>query len=344
VSQGEVGPLADGPLFAYGFSWRKRPFVRAFIGRDDVRFVRDGRHVHAGARLLLWGSAPVPKGVHAGARIVRLEDGFVRSVGLGADLTRPLSWVVDDLGIYYDAGRPSALENLLQNGEFGKSEVARARALREHIVQTGLTKYNLASPEWRRPANGQAAVLVAGQVETDASIAKGALDIRTNLALLQAVRAARPGAWLVYKPHPDVVARLRHGGAGEAEAAGYYDELLTDASMHHLLLLVDEVHVMTSLAGFEALLRGKPVFCWGHPFYAGWGLTHDAQVHPRRTRKLTLDQLVAAALLRYAVYLDPIHGKRCTPEESLQGLIDWRARKPHPAWWRHLLRPFLARP
>jgi capsular polysaccharide export protein len=344
VNHGQVGPLGDGPLFAYGFSWRKRRYVRAFAGRKDVRFVRDGRHVHADARLLLWGSAPVPMGVHAGVRVVRLEDGFLRSVGLGADLIRPLSWVVDELGIYYDAGRPSALENLLQNVEFDDSEIARARALRERIVQTGLTKYNLSSPEWRRPANGRAAVLVAGQVETDASISKGALDIRTNLALLQAVRAARPAAWIVYKPHPDVVAGLRRGGAGEAEAANYCDELLTDASMHHLLLLVDEVHVMTSLAGFEALLRGKPVFCWGHPFYAGWGLTHDSHVHPRRTRKLALDQLVAAALLRYAIYLHPTRGGRCTAEESLQGLIEWRERKPQAAWWQRLLRPFLARP
>ena len=35
------------------------------------------------------------------------------------------------------------------------------------------------------------------------------------------------------------------------------------------------METMTSLAGFEALLRGKPVTTHGQPFYAGWGLTED---------------------------------------------------------------------
>jgi capsular polysaccharide export protein len=67
------------------------------------------------------------------------------------------------------------------------------------------------------------------------------------------------------------------------------------------------------------LLRGKPVSCWGHPFYAGWGLTQDSHPHPRRTRTLTLDELVAGALLRYPVYVGA-GGRRCTPEASLTRL------------------------
>src|SRR5690606_7910299 len=40
---------------------------------------------------------------------VALEDGFLRSVGLGESGATSLSVVVDDLGIYYDATRPSRL-------------------------------------------------------------------------------------------------------------------------------------------------------------------------------------------------------------------------------------------
>ena len=87
-------PAFDGPLFAHGFSWRKRRFARAFTGRKDVRFVNTGPQVAPGARLLLWGSADAPTGVPPDTRIVRVEDGFLRSVGLGADLTRPVSWVI----------------------------------------------------------------------------------------------------------------------------------------------------------------------------------------------------------------------------------------------------------
>jgi capsular polysaccharide export protein len=345
VKLAPVGLRMEGPLFAHGFSLRKRAYVRAFTQRQDVSFVRTGRAVQPGSTLLLWGSAPPPAELPEGVRVVRLEDGFLRSVGLGADLIRPLSWVLDDQGIYYDARRPSALEDILQTTRFEPDQLARAAALRECIVQGGLTKYNLTARPWQPPQDGRRIVLVPGQVETDASIATGCTDVRTNLALLQAVRRARPDAWVVYKPHPDVVAGLRGPGTGEAQAARCCDEVLTGGSMHELLLQVDEVHVMTSLSGFEALLREKPVVCWGHPFYAGWGLTEDSHRHPRRTRRLRLDELVAGTLLHYPVYLSPTTGQRCTPEKGLEELLRWRERRPDDAtWWRRLVRPLIARP
>jgi capsular polysaccharide export protein len=345
MTRSRVGGPIEGPLFAQGFSLRKRAYVRSFTERQDVRFVRNGHEVAAGSSLLLWGNAPVPAGLPQGVRIVRVEDGFLRSVGLGADLTRPLSWVLDDQGIYYDARRPSALEEILQNSQFEPEQIARAAAFRERIVRSGMTKYNLAARPWQPPRDRRHIVLVPGQVETDASIVTGCGDVRTNLALLQAVRRARPDAWVVYKPHPDVVAGLRGPGAGEAQAAHYCDEVLLEGSMHELLLQVEEVHVMTSLSGFEALLRAKPVVCWGHPFYAGWGLTEDSRPQPRRTRRLRLDELVAGALLHYPVYLNPTTGRRCTPEQGLEELLRWRERRPdHEPWWRRLVRPLIARP
>jgi capsular polysaccharide export protein len=340
-----VGPAFDGPVYAHGFSRRKRAYVRQFAAPGDVRFVDRGASVPAGARLLLWGSGAPPEGTPATARIVRLEDGFLRSVGLGADLTRPISWVMDEQGIYYDARRPSMLEAMLQQVRFGAEELARAAALRERIVGAGLTKYNLAPRTWRRPAGDRPVVLVAGQVESDASIQCATPGIRTNLALLRAVREARPEAWLVYKPHPDVVAGLRAQGAGEAQAREHCNELVLEGSMHDLVLQSDELHVLTSLAGFEALLRRKSVVCWGQPFYAGWGLTQDQHPNPRRTRRLELDELVAGALLRYPVYVSRATGQRCTPEQALDELLLWRAARPsRDPWWRRLVRPFLARP
>lgn len=337
--------LEGRELFAHGLSWRKRALVRGFTGRDDVRFVRHGSAVPADACLLLWGSAPFPAGVPAGVQVVRLEDGFLRSVGLGADLTRPLSWVLDEVGIYYDATRPSALERLLARAEVGAAQLARAAQLRERIVGAGLTKYNLAAAPWRRPDKAATVVLVPGQVETDASIACGAVDIRTNLGLLQAVRAARPDAWIVYKPHPDVVAGLRGQGEGEGDARRWCDEVIEGGSMHDLFQQVDEVHVMTSLAGFEALLRHKKVACYGLPFYAGWGLTQDRHPHPRRRPGLSLDHLVAGALIDYPVYLSRSTGQRCSPEQALADLLAWRAQSPAGiAGWRKWLRPLLSRP
>jgi capsular polysaccharide export protein len=87
--------------------------------------------------------------------------------------------------------------------------------------------------------------------------------------------------------------------------------------------MVDEVHVNTSLAGFEALLRGKQVTTYGVPFYAGWGLTRDlGPVPARRTARRSLDELVAAALLLYPRYLDPITGLPCPAEVVVSRLTN----------------------
>ncbi len=339
-----------GPLLAYGFSWRKRALLRQFTGRDDIRFVRRGSQVKAPATLLLWGAGPLPPGLQqlpADLKVVRLEDGFLRSVGLGADLIRPLSWVIDPRGIYFDARSPSVLEDLLQHADFGDDLLERARQLRLQVVAAGLSKYNLLATPWCRPPHQGPVVLVAGQVETDASIATGTVDIRTNMALLQAVRLSRPDAWVVYKPHPDVVAGLRKAGKDDLQALQWCDEVVTSASISQMLDELqqsDEVHVMTSLAGFEALLRGRKVLCYGQPFYAGWGLTEDRHPHPRRTRQRALDELVAAALLLYPVYVSRQTRRHCPPEQALQELLTWREHAAR-QWvgWRRWLRPFLAR-
>jgi capsular polysaccharide export protein len=191
------------------------------------------------------------------------------------------------------------------------------------VLAAGLTKYNLAGRRWQRPVGSREVVLVSGQVESDASLAFGAPGIRTNMALLRAVRAARPDAYVIYKPHPDVAARLRREGSEDAQAAQWCDEIVTDVAMGELLDEVDEVQVMTSLAGFEALLRGKRVVCHGAPFYAGWGLTDDASPHPRRARRLGVDELLAAALILYPLYIGA-RGPVAT-EQALDELEAWKA-------------------
>ena len=263
-------------------------------------------------------------------------------MGLGADLVRPLSWVVDGQGLYYDATRPSALETLLQTTAFDDALRARARALRQRLVAGGVSKYNVGRGGWTPPPDGRPVVLVPGQVETDASIALGAPGLRGNLALLAAVRAARPDAHLVYKPHPDVMARLREGGGSPQAFARLCDEVVGEVPITALLPQVDEVHVLTSLAGFEALLRGRRVVAWGLPFYAGWGLTEDRLSLPRRQRRLTLDELVAGVLLLYPTYVSGRSGGFTTAEGALDELLAWRQAGATGAPWRtRLLRPLL---
>jgi capsular polysaccharide export protein len=327
-------------VYAAGFSLRKRRFVRDFLQGSGVHFVRDASKVPRGAALAVWGRKPAleaPASGEAGEErmVIRLEDGFLRSVGLGAGLVRPLSWTLDCRGIYYDATAPSEMEHLLETMEFEADLLVRAACLRKAIVAGGVTKYNLVVQPWKRPSGVGKVILVPGQVESDASLWYGAPGIQTNLGLLQAVRAANPEAFVVYKPHPDVIAGLRSGGRGEEEAPKWCDEVVSAAPMGRLLLDVDEVDVLTSLAGFEALLRGKGVTCYGLPFYAGWGLTTDAIPVARRTRKLSLDELLAVALIVYPTYVSRVTGYFTTPERVLEELRQWRVEserhRPGPA-------------
>ncbi|WP_442489818.1 capsular polysaccharide export protein, LipB/KpsS family [Halomonas litopenaei] len=321
-----------GEMYALGFTRWKFPVLHNYFQGAQVYRIAAGnrKSIPAGSTLVVWGSKPLheyPGGEALNEndyKLVRLEDAFIRSIGLGAKLARPLSWVIDDRGIYYDARKPSALEVFLNTAEFSSSDERRANALSQRVIKDQVTKYNVGASAWLRPEVNGPIILVPGQVESDASIRYGAGDIRTNLDLLKRVRLENPDAYILYKPHPDVLANFREEGKGEKDASHYCDEILTDVIMAQLLDCVDEVHVMTSLAGFEALIRRKRVVVYGSPFYAGWGLTEDKQSHPRRSRKLGLDQLVAGALIYYPTYVSLKTGLYMSPEEALDQLVDWR--------------------
>ena len=321
-------------LVAVGFTPWKQRNLRRFLAGSPLRFRAPWQGIPRAAEgVVVWGRRARPALLKAAAQrgqpVLQVEDGFLRSVGLGADLVDPVSWVVDRHGVYYDATTPSDLELRLATGTWTDQQRQRAAALRRRLVEKAITKYNLQAAEpWRRPNGAQRVVLVVGQVESDASIRFGAPGLRTNMALLQAVRAAEPEAYLLYKPHPDVVAGLCRSGSGESNAANVCDQVLAQGSIQQLFEQVDALHVLTSLAGFEALLRGLEVHCWGLPFYAGWGLTQDHEACTRRGRPLMLDELVHGALIDYPRYVSRHSGWFITPEQAIDELVAWRAAPP----------------
>ena len=312
-----------------GFSRWKEPLADLFFNGAAIRFVKAEQPLTRDLPVVSWGCKHDEDLHNHPHPVSRVEDGFLRSVGLGAGKARPLSWVVDDLGIYYDATRPSRLERILASEPFGPELLARAEALRLAICRAGLTKYNLPGASWQRPAEAARVLLVTGQVEGDASIRFGGHQIRSNLQLLRAVREHNPGAWVLYKPHPEVLAGTRARGDDEAQTVHWCDEVIGDTPLQQLLEVVDEVHVLTSQSGFEALLRGVPVTTYGQPFYAGWGLTRDLDLQPevqaRRSRRLSLDELVAGTLLLYPTYVSRITNRFTTAEQTLYELQHWHA-------------------
>ena len=315
--------------------WKRRPLQRAFGRQKKLRFQDDPAKAVAlaraqGRKLLVWAGKETADLACDDIPLIRLEDGFLRSRGLGADLIPALSLVTDDQGIYYDPTRPSQLENLITAAASLPPEaLRRAERLIARLNRAKLSKYNLARPGLPDLPPGHR-ILVPGQVEDDASIRKGCDDIRGNRALLDAVRAQNPDAVILYKPHPDVEAGLRPGALSAAET-GAADLVLAKADPIGLIEACDEVWTMTSLLGFEALLRGTPVTCLGTPFYAGWGLTRDLGAVPdRRAARPGLSALAHAVLISYPRYFDPVTGLPCPPEVVVDRLIGGDIPRPGP--------------
>lgn len=301
--QDQAGWIASGMRL-----WKRKP-LQGFFGRPKrLRFTEDPEQAHkSGLNWMVWAGKATK--AHAGA--TRVEDGFLRSLGLGAELVPPMSLVLDRQGIYYDPRQPSDLDDLItQRADLGTAEAQRAEALVQSLIRNSLSKYNLTAEVPELPAGHR--ILVPGQVEDDASIQAGCGRINTNLALLQATRKANPKAVIIYKPHPDVEAGLRPGGE---IPDGLADVVADNSDPMALLDMVQEVWTMTSLLGFEALLRGVKVTTLGLPFYAGWGLTTDKRTPPPwRKARPDLLALAHAVLIDYPRYFDPVTGQPCPPE------------------------------
>jgi capsular polysaccharide export protein len=301
--------------------WKRRHMQAMFGGQKPMRF--GAARPADTARRMVWGATAEPGEVN-------VEDGFIRSQGLGAELVPPLSLVLDDVGIYFDPTRPSRLEHLIaQSITLPDEALARASRIIQRLLREKVTKYATGAPEISLERDhARPVILVPGQVEDDASIVLGSPEIKTNTALLQRVRDANAEARMVYKPHPDVVAGLRPGNVPNAEQ--WADQVVTDIPMASLLLQVDAVWTMTSLAGFEALLRDVPVTTLGLPFYAGWGLTTDLCPTPtRRGQIVTVERLAYAALIDYPRYFDPVTQQACPIEVALDRLSAGDIPTPH---------------
>lgn len=333
---------------AFGMRAWKRGWLQEIFGRQKPLIFTENqtrgqaKAQKTGRGLLVWAGKETPDL----AACLRVEDGFLRSRGLGAALVPPLSLVTDDLGIYYDPNRISRLERLIQS-PLPPGGRMRTERLLERLLAAGVTKYNLpgaGGPELGQDRGSARRILVVGQVEDDASIRLGAGAVNTNLALLEAAAQANPAAHLIYKPHPDVEAGLRPGAIAPADLAGLAHEIAYRADPLALIAACDEVWTMTSLLGFEALLRGKPVTCLGAPFYAGWGLTRDLGPVPDRRRRAPdghplprpdLIHLVHATLISYPRYFDPVSRRPCPPEVAIDRLA--AGDVPHPGLALRLL-------
>ena len=311
--QKEKHALNRGDKLLFGFPEWKSRLISDFVACPgaEISSTRSPKKAwewireNDSGKIISWSVRETP--FDEMGRGIRVEDGFLRSVGLGADFHRPISLVFDSRGMYFDATRPSDLERILQESQFTEDELKLAEQLIDFLVRNRITKYNLreSAKAARWPGGRGPRVLVPGQVEQDASLSFGLAPCQSNLEFMRRVKERNPHATIAFKPHPDVVKRLRPGQPIVEEMKAHCDVVVTELDINPWLDSCDEVHTLTSQTGFEALLRGKKVTCHGIPFYSGWGLTNDLQKTERRDKILSVPELVAGALIRYPVYLHP---------------------------------------
>ena len=244
------------------------PFLRTFLPELDLV----ASPFAAVEAVVGWGLKPTSnagrkRAASKGLPYLALEDGFLRSVGLGETGAASLSLIVDDLGVYYDATRPSRLERLIETaGDWCDAAMtARAKALVERIVASGLSKTNMGGPLDRSILKPGPRILLVDQTAGDASIGNGMAGPESFAAMLRTARAQRPDAQLIVKRHPAVAAGRKKGCIADADLTGV-SLLDADVRPSDLLAEVDEVWCVTSALGFEALLRRMPVRCFGAPF------------------------------------------------------------------------------
>lgn len=296
----------------------KRSFIPEFISASasKVRFAKPKKD----DVILLWGMKEPTQ-----SECWRIEDGFIRSVGLGADLRRPSSLVVDDLGIYYNGKQASRLEALLENYELNAYEQCRGAKLLQQLRESNITKYNVESTSdvkaFITQAAGKEIVLVAGQFQQDLSMEFGAQGICDNLSLLKQVKMDYPDAYIIYKEHPDVYSGVRPGRIDENQVSKYADACVTDTSLTDLFNITHRLCTICSLSGFEALTRGIKVTTYGLPFYGGWGLTEDKCRFPRRNRLRTVSELAYITLVLYGRYVNWGTRQITTVESTIQDLV-----------------------
>jgi capsule polysaccharide export protein KpsC/LpsZ len=386
-----LASLAGRQIFAFGISPWKRPFLAAYFSQShlvfapqylgDRAFIRTWRpRISAAADpvLLAWGtklpSAAIRQAKETGIPLFYMEDGFLRSMLPSASKTRPVSLTLDSQRPYFDARGASDLEDFLNSDDFRPDQalLQRAREGIKALVTSGLSKYNQDGEVTMaiRTDRTVRTILVVGQVEDDASIRLGHQGTITNNDLVRLAAVENPGARLLYKPHPDVLRNLRRRRSNPQEVAHLCEILTEPLPLHRLLERVDHVYTITSLAGFEALMRGLTVTVVGLPFYAGWGLTDDRQPNARRKHRRSIEEVFAAAYLLYPHYFDPLTGEEISFEACLEMLAGWKTKgvppllleplpdyeEPNPhfhAWhwagpygllgWRHLMtRPLAA--
>ncbi len=308
---------------------KKLKFLGTFLNRNLVNKPRNLKNVEA---VICWGFRPISIKAQKYAKshqspCWQLEDGFLRSYHTG-DLSTLLALIVDQSGVYYESRRASDLETMINEPSLDSSDViTHVKLSRDAILKFQLSKYNHA-PDLNDAvlrSDDIARVLVVDQTYGDMSVLCGGASEESFTDMLDTALAENPSAIIYVKTHPEVTSGRKKGYLTHIQDGNRIVMIREDVNPIDLIQKMDKVYVVTSQMGFEALICGKPVICFGVPWYAGWGVTDDrvkdSPAWARRTKKRTVDELFAAAYLHYTRYLNPFTHERGTIFDVIEWLV-----------------------
>lgn len=255
-----------------------------------------------------------------------VEDGFLRSVGLGIEKSRPLSLVIDEKAMHFDAFKRSTLDEILNTHDFSK-DAACIQVADEFAtaIFNGTTKY------MRRDSGdslGEAlgietnedVVVVLGQVEDDLSIKYGAERFLSGVELVKIAAIENPHSRILYRPHPEALTRKKEHYSDPRSVEDICEIVGLRWSLNETLGIASRAYTVTSFAGFEAALRGIKVDLFGLPFYGGWGFTNDRHSIPiedKRNRQLNPIEVLAGALVLYPAYFHPVTSEAISAKSAI---------------------------
>ncbi|QFU74471.1 glycosyltransferase [Halioglobus maricola] len=273
--------------------------------------------------------------------VLFFEQGFVASAASWSHSFREqkiefacLAYMFDDLAFYYMSEYENRLTRKLNStSKPDAHEFARADAVINKLVSEKISKYN-SQPDYRAVIGepGKRKVLVIDQSYGDSSTHYGLAEDSVFEEMLLAAIKENPDADVIVKTHPDSIYE-------KDTRAGYYSGLRDFENVYFfrqpinpfsLFEMVEKVYVATSGVGLEALLAGKPVVCFGAPFYSGWGLTDDRQSVPHRQRQRSLTELFHYTYIWYTHYFTPLSDGECQIEEALDYITRYRSMETRP--------------
>jgi capsule polysaccharide export protein KpsC/LpsZ/FMN phosphatase YigB (HAD superfamily) len=255
-------------------------------------------------------------------KISYLGLGFMQEL-MGYDINQaPFSFFLDTKNHPYDAASPSVLERVLAQHDFNKNPrwLPFAKMMRYLLLQKIGVQSECESLDFE-----QEKIIVFGQHDFDLTLKFEAEHGLKTEVFIKNIISKHPEAKIYYLPALQEL--LTSQFSEKKDFLNQMDVDVLDPHQHWGVTLLQCccAYTISSTMGLYALMAGIELNIMGQPFYAGWGMSVDHQHIARRQRQLTIDELLAGALIVYSRYHDPVSQRKMTPAQALQSVYHQQA-------------------